>query len=297
MLINLIKKTKDKFYLNFLENLYLNFFSSQKNKDHNRSIAKILQKYENKKLSHWEGINYLVLKKIYKYGFENFLRIRQIRNTMFVNDEENFKKYLKLINLESDYEIIKENLFGNPSLSKNAKFTSINKLHQFYHLKFFNKLTKSKHPDNYIEIGGGYGLLCLLTLKYMNVKKYIIYDLEGFNEIQKIYLRELLPPKDFKKIEFINDFKIFKKKISKIKRFNFFAFWSISEINEEFRNRFLFIIKKTKFFLIGYQDYFRTIDNKKYFKNFIKELKEFNIQKKKHPCYQNEYYLFGKLKN
>ena len=29
---------------------------------------------------------------------------------MFVDDEK-FKKYLKLINLESDYEIIKENLF------------------------------------------------------------------------------------------------------------------------------------------------------------------------------------------
>lgn len=296
MLINFIRKIKDIFYLDIIENLYLNFFSYKKNNIYNSSILKIIQRYENKSLSHWEKINYLVLKKLLKYGFENFLRVRQIKNTMFVNDENNFKKYLSLIDLEKDYEITKEYLFGNPLLSKNAKFTSINKLHQFYHLKYFKKLTKSKHPDIFIELGGGYGLLCLLTFKYMSVKKYIIYDLEGFNAIQKIYLKELLPLKDFNKIEFINDYNVFKKRTSQIKKFNFFAFWSLSEINEEFRDRFLFIIKKTQFFLIGYQDYFEKIDNKKYFKHFISNLKEFNIYKKKHPCYRKEYYLFGKSK-
>ena len=125
MLINFIRKIKDIFYLDIIENLYLNFFSYKKNNIYNSSILKIIQRYENKSLSHWEKINYLVLKKLLKYGFENFLRVRQIRNTMFVNDENNFKKYLSLIDLEKDYEITKEYLFGIPLLSKNAKLTSI----------------------------------------------------------------------------------------------------------------------------------------------------------------------------
>ena len=216
---------------------------------------------------------------------------------MFVNDENNFNKYLKLINLEKDYDYIKENLFGNPILSQNANFTSINKLHQFYHLKFFNKFNKSKNTDCFVELGGGYGLLCLLTIKFFKPKKYIIYDLEGFLQIQKTYLKATLKPSEFNSVEFCSDMNSLNRRLLNIKKYNFFAFWSYSEMNFELRHLFENIIKKSNSFLLGYQSKFFEMDNDKYFNNFKKKHDSFLISKKNHPCYPKNYYLIGKKKS
>ena len=296
MLINSIRKIKKKFYSNIIENLYLYFFSNSKNIQDCKNINNIIKKYKKRNLSHWEEISFIVLKKLFKYGFDNFLRIRDIKNTMFVDKEKNFRKYLNLVDLEKDYEIIKENPFGNPKLSEKAKFTSINKLHQFYHLKFFNKVYKKRNTDCFVELGGGYGLLCLLTIKYFRPKKYIIYDLEGFLLIQKKYLKAILSNSEFNKIEFISDINLLYKKLSKIKRYNFFALWSYSEMNFELRKLFINMIKNSKYFLSGYQDNFLKLDNRKYFIDFIKNNNNFLISRKKHPCFPRNYYLIGKNK-
>lgn len=293
MILTLLKKIKSSL-LSILEDIYLLIFSINKKEFITNEFKELIKNYESKKLNHWEQIAYLVLKKISKFGFYNFLRFRLIKDTMFANNDNNFDKYLSLIDIDKDQRFIKEVSFGNPVLSKNAKFTSINKLHQFYHLKLFNELSHRKHSDIFIELGGGYGLLCLLCIKFFKVKKYIIFDLEGFLYLQKIYLLKILTKEEFSRIHFVSDINILIRIISKIKRFDFFAFWSFSEIDIHFRKKFISIIKKSKFFLIGYQDYFHEINNYKYFEKFVKELKEFSIFKNKHPCHKDNYYLFGK---
>ena len=296
-MITFLKKFKNFFYSQFIENFYLYLFSNDKKKFIDIEFENILKRQKNIKLEFWwQQVTLTVLKKIKKYGFSNFLRIRLITDTMFVNDENNFSKYLKLINLEKDYEFIKENPFGNPILSKNANFTSINKLHQFFHLKFFDKFSKTNKSDCFVELGGGYGLLCLLTIKYLKPKKYIIYDLEGFIQIQKIYLKSTLSASEFNKVEFCSNIQNLNKKLSKVKKYNFFAFWSFSEMNFELRSLFKNIIKKSNYFLLGYQSKFFDMDNDKYFSNFVKKHKDYFIIKKQHPCYPRNYYLIGRKK-
>ena len=293
-----LRKIKSIFYSKFIEDFYLFLFSNNKDEFIDAEFKNVLRRYKKNKIEFWwQQITLTVLKKINKYGFSNFLRIRLITDTMFVNDENNFNKYLKLINLEKDYDYIKENLFGNPILSQNANFTSINKLHQFYHLKFFNKFNKSKNTDCFVELGGGYGLLCLLTIKFFKPKKYIIYDLEGFLQIQKTYLKATLKTSEFNRVEFCSDMNSLNRRLLNIKKYNFFAFWSYSEMNFELRHLFENIIKKSNYFLLGYQSKFFEMDNDKYFNNFKKKHDSFLISKKKHPCYPKNYYLIGKKKS
>ena len=293
-----LRKIKSIFYSKFIEDFYLFLFSNNKDEFIDAEFKNVLRRYKKNKIEFWwQQITLTVLKKINKYGFSNFLRIRLITDTMFVNDENNFNKYLKLINLEKDYDYIKENLFGNPILSQNANFTSINKLHQFYHLKFFNKFNKSKNTDCFVELGGGYGLLCLLTIKFFKPKKYIIYDLEGFLQIQKTYLKATLKPSEFNSVEFCSDMNSLNRRLLNIKKYNFFAFWSYSEMNFELRHLFENIIKKSNSFLLGYQSKFFEMDNDKYFNNFKKKYDSFLISKKNHPCYPKNYYLIGKKKS
>ena len=118
--------------------------------------------------------------------------------------------------------------------------------------------------------------------------------MEGFLQIQKVYLRKILSNSEFNKIEFISDVNVLNKKVLKIKKSNFLGFWSFSEMNFKIREQFVNIIRKSNFFLLGYQNHFFEINNYQYFKKFTKKLNNFSTIKKRHPCYPNDFYLFGK---
>jgi len=293
MILNILKKLKNLLYY-CSEFIYLTILSANNKKDLNRNINKILKKNKKKNLNHWDKISNSVLKKISRFGFDNFLRIKEVKDTMFVSDESNFKKYLSLIDLKRDKKYLIENSFGNPKLSKIIKYTSINKLHQFHHIKFLSNYYKINSSRTFIEFGGGYGLFCSIVMNFYKPNKYIIFDLEGFNEIQKVYLKKILKKSEFSKIEFVSSYDNLKKRVQKIKKFNFFAFWSFSEVPIKDRIKFLFLIKKSSLFLIGFQNLFNFDNNKFYFKNLATQLIKFKIIKKKHPCYRENYYLLGK---
>ena len=297
MVLKILKKFKE-IIVTFYEYLYLFIFSTNKNFYIKKNLTTILLKYKKKKkLTHWEKVEYSVAKKIYYFGLDNFLRIREIQDAMFVKNEDNFERYLNLINLKKDHRYIIENSFGNPILSKKLAFTSINKIHQFHHLKFLQFKHKRKLSTVFIELGGGYGLLCSLVFQIFKVKKYIIFDMNVFSFIQKIYLKKILNKENFNKIEFINDINRLQKLVKYEKKFNFFAFWSLSEMNIKFRNKFVNIIKKSNIFLLGYQAQFNKINNSKYFNGFISKFKDcFDINITPHPCYRENFYLYAKRK-
>ena len=93
MVIKYISKIKNFFNYVIIEDLYLYLFSFNKKEFVNNQFYKILNKYKNRKLDFWwEYVTLKVLTKISKFGFSNFLRIRLITDTMFVDDERNFKK-------------------------------------------------------------------------------------------------------------------------------------------------------------------------------------------------------------
>ena len=128
----------------------------------------------------------------------------------------------------------------------------------------FNLLTKKKYAKNIIEIGGGYGLLASLSVNFLDIKRHYIIDLPSFNFIQKKYLNNINCEK-VKKIKIIS----YNAKIKKIRNYNFFAFWSISEIEDnEYIKKYSKLINNSEFFLIGYQSKFNNINNKNLKKRF-----------------------------
>ena len=273
---------------NFLEYIFLYYCSkSRLSRIDKKKINLILKNAKNNNI--WNIWSVAILNKILKFGFDNFLRFSEIKNTMFFNDEKQFNFYCKKINILSYKNILKENTFGNPVLSNKFGFTSINKVHQFYHLYLFNFLTKKKYAKNIIEIGGGYGLLASLSANFLDIKRHYIIDLPSFNFIQKKYLNNI-NCKKVKKIKIIS----YNAKIKKIRNYNFLAFWSISEIEDnEYIKKYSKLINNSEFFLIGYQSKFYNINNKNLKKRFsISD--NFSIKKIKINNLRNNYYLFGK---
>lgn len=273
---------------NFLEYIFLYYCSkSRLSKIDKAKINLILKNTKNNNI--WNIWSNVILNKILKFGFDNFLRFSEIKNTMFFNDEKQFNFYCKKINILSYKNILKENTCWNPILSKKFNFTSINKVHQFYHLYLFNLLTKKKYAKNIIEIGGGYGLLASLSVNFLDIKKHYIIDLPSFNFIQEKYL-DIINCQKLKKIKIIS----YNAKIKKIRNYNLFAFWSISEIEDnEYIKKYSKLINNSDFFLIGYQSKFNNINNENLKERFsISD--NFFIKKIKINKLRNNYYLFGK---
>jgi hypothetical protein len=48
------------------------------------------------------------LNKILKFGFDNFLRFSEIKNTMFFNNEKQFNFYCEKINISSYKNIVSQ---------------------------------------------------------------------------------------------------------------------------------------------------------------------------------------------
>jgi hypothetical protein len=272
---------------NLLEYIFLYYCSkSRLSEIDKKKLILILKNLKNNNT--WNIWSIAILNKILKFGFDNFLRFSEIKNTMFFNNEKQFNFYCKKINILSYKNILKENTRWNPKLSNKFNFTSINKVHQFYHLYLFNFLTKKKYAKNIIEIGGGYGLLASLSINFLDIKRHYIIDLPSFNFIQEKYLDAINCPK--KKIKIIS----YNVKIKKINNYNLFAFWSISEIED---NKYIKIYSKlinnSEFFLIGYQSKFYNINNENLKERFsISD--NFSIKKIKINNLSNNYYLFGK---
>jgi len=272
---------------NLLEYIFLYHCSkSRLSEIDKKKLILILKNLKNNNI--WNFWSIAILNKILKFGFDNFLRFSEIKNTMFFNNEKQFNFYCEKINIFSYKNILKENTFGNPVLSNKFSFTSINKVHQFYHLYLFNLLTKKKYAKNIIEIGGGYGLLSSLSVNFLDIKKHYIIDLPLFNFIQKKYLDNINFLKQ-KKIKIISC----NAKIKKIRNYNLFAFWSISEIeNNKYIKKYSKLINNSEFFLIGYQSRFNNINNENLKERFSIS-NNFSIKKIKINNLRNNYYLFG----
>lgn len=129
----------------------------------------------------------------------DFLNWSTIRATMFVGNGASFiePEFLELT--ESSYplrldnpmcSVIAETQVGNPELLWG--WTSGNLIHQAYHLKQWLDRTKQNlsQMTSIVEVGAGYGAMCLICYRLGFKGRYYIIDLPELKQIQHYYLAE-----------------------------------------------------------------------------------------------------------
>ncbi len=272
-------------------------------------IAFKINENNNNKLNTHKIFSNKILNLILKKQLLNFLQVGFVQQMFFIHNR--IFILFELLELFKDKKwsfwkkLISEDNIGNPVRFFIYPYSSGNKIHQIFHLKKFNDFSEInlREFDNVIEFGGGYGNMAK-TFKKINPEiNYIIFDTIEVNLLQYYYLRKSninVTIDCFKKkqVNLINNLKILRKTINKIKyrkKTLFIANWSLSEVPISFRNKINFLIKNIDYQIISYQDYFEKINNKKYFEKIMKN----NLRKKRMSIIQNmrsktnNYYLFS----
>ena len=217
-----------------------------------------------------------------------FLRWRPIRETMNVTNSRFILEELNYLRETTDWNsfwknFIRENHIGGQIPSIFYPLSSGNNIHHSYVLKNFLEKTNHdlKNTKFIFEYGGGYGNLCRLIYKAGFNGKYILYDIPIISRLQKFYLKSCKLPvydKDdiFDRkdgifcIDSLDDLaNILEKEVTQNKEKNLFiASWSISESPLNVRKEVHEVLFRFGYFLIGYQNKFGEVDNKKYFSQF-----------------------------
>lgn len=245
----------------------------------------------------------------------NFLKWDVILETMFVTNASYISKEFSEIKKHHLYnnrwkKAIIENTMGNPNRYLHLNGSSGNLIHHCYHIKNFEEKneTSVNNFDFVFEFGGGYGSMCRLFNNLNYNGKYLIFDLPAFSAIQKYYLKSLnlnvIDEEDFfnplsKGVLCISDIEKLKVILNKINTLDdinslFIATWSISETPLELRNDVIPLVEKFDSFLIAYQSKFQTIDNIKYFNDFVKRNSRKTWKNWEIKHLPNNYYLIGK---
>jgi len=149
------------------------------------------------------------------------LFLQQQKSLIGYKDHEN--EYIKIDDLDSKHIFILTYLFDGTDLS-------------------FNRI---------VEIGGGFGNMSRLSNNIVKYDNWDILDLPHMLELQKFYLENEI--KDISKINFINahDKIIYKDNIDLV-----IGTHSVSEFSWDiFLNYFSSIIKKSRYFYMGYNKY------------------------------------------
>jgi len=159
------------------------------------------------------------------------------------------KIYLELLKKDFMIDFIKDIIFENDKYGDPEKYyfiednfeASPSSLRYLYQANEILKLIKSKNLKDLkiVEIGGGYGGLCLIThllfKKFnINIDKYVIYDLKEIQNLQKYYLN------NFNYIENIvwNDSNTFGEDL-KDDNYILVSNYALSEIDIEYRLKYL----------------------------------------------------------
>lgn len=215
-----------------------------------------------------------------------FLRWHVISSTMFVKHANYITpelNYLKSRHNWKDFwsKIIKESPIGHPTPYWRYPRSSGNLIHHAYHLAKFEEktATRTNTMDYIFEFGGGYGSMCRLLYNSGFKGKYVIFDFPPFSALQRFFLKS-----NSITVHSVDSFKAAKNgavcisapellKETILNDFNvnnslFIATWSISEAPIGLRNLILPLASQFTWFLIGYQNQFKEINNADFFTNW-----------------------------
>ena len=239
--------------------------------------------------SSWNKYRQRLRSCILKKDPRNFLRWNLIVATMFGGTRKREFDYLANNNWGKWLPVIQETWVGNPPKYKYYQKTSADLIHTAYNLSRLIDHYKLdiKQAGKIIEFGGGYGCMAKLIGNLGFKGKYVIFDLPEFLALQKYYLHSSNTDGDF---YFINQI----EKLDDLNPDMLIATWSLSDSPVELRDEFLKKIGKPNYVLIAYQANFETIDNVKYFQEYIKKNQGYDWVNYEISHMPQHYYLVGK---
>lgn len=107
--------------------------------------------------------------------------------------------------LKEKLPLLKRNdIFGDPVIKNYGEYGDVCPFTFLYTLQGLNVLKqfKTNKFDKIVEIGTGYGALCIVMDSLCEFKEYVIIDLPEVVELNKMYLSQF--PEIYKKVTFIN---------------------------------------------------------------------------------------------
>lgn len=169
-----------------------------------------------------------------------------------------------------------ESIFGNPYLKIDSPiFSSLSILHIWYWYKLLLRLPSIENDGIVVdEYGGGFGGLCRIILQQSAhlISQYNIFDFPHINNLQYNYLRTVLQPILFTKVNFMGFYDCFENKVldnNKLIRI-FIATFSLSESSSSVFLHFLKVrLVDYSLILIAFQDVFNDVSNKDIIEEFM----------------------------
>lgn len=135
----------------------------------------------------WNSIRKEIRGHMLTEPIEEFLTWPEIVSTMVVGK-------VAYIELEYDYLMsLDTKRWGPVILGEYRNRSNTNLIHQAYHLAQW-ELTTGLHIQDLkkiVEIGGGYGAMCLIARRAGFMGNYVIYDVPELNVLQTLYLSEM----------------------------------------------------------------------------------------------------------
>lgn len=177
----------------------------------------------------------------------------------------------------------------NPIILISELWELIGNIHQKYHILQLIRNTDIGLQDlwNIVEIGGGYGAMCVSAYDKGFSGKYTLYDFPEMLELQKRHILKRHLNKDIEYISDKND--INTSGVPSL----LIALWSLSEMPLNERCDLEKVMLEFDYYLIAFQSEFDGVDNMKYFKALKKKLGGDWIMMRIAHLMENNYYLIG----
>ena len=286
---NFRKKKFNKYKHNKVQNVIL------------RKLPKLFLK--NPRLSTHKNLSNEILQIIKSNKLKNFLRNALVQNIFFIHNRLFIFYELRELKKDKNWKLWKnlliENDIGEPIRYFLYQESSGNRIRQVYIIKkFFDSFKDGidiKKIERVVEIGGGYGCMADIFSKFQKKINYTIYDMFEVNLLQYYYLKMNNHNPSINKINgnlnLINKISDLNKFVRSKKNYIFIANWSISEFPLKFRHQFISAIKNSRYSIISFQENFEGINNYKFFKRILKNLKNNYISKIEPLKYYNNAFL------
>jgi len=220
-------------------------------------------------------------------NIENFLQWPSIKSTMH-SAGCNRVQYEALLNNNWDkWKVaLKEDSFGNPTLSTFYPATSYASIYHAYSLSQLKPTGDVSDIKSIFEFGGGYGSMCKLIHRLGFNGTYTIYDLPGLLRLQEIYLSKVGVKTD--KITLTDTLPTIDVDL-------FIAEWSVGESPIELRHK-VFENIKFKECIISFNSLFGNFKNLEYFDELAKSMPNYEWKLQPIEHLPHNYYLTARSK-
>jgi hypothetical protein len=235
-----------------------------------------------------------------------FLRWPEIVTTMNVIDAPYVRQEWEYLQSRVDWasrwqEAIRETPVGAPVPYQFHPASSANLIHQAYHLARFQEATGFDigSARGICEIGGGYGCLCRLAFRLGFAGSYTIVDVPPMGGLQEYYLSVNRLPMARRfgggaGIRLVEDVERLARNTDRARDGTVFvATWSLSEMPDSLRARFLGDMANFSAYLIAYQERFGENDNGAFFERLVGVTPDVKWERSEIAHIPGNSYLFG----